>query len=108
MTGLVMYDNIEVGKFWYSLKGLIRCHQSHFTCAIHSEDKWLFFDDLVQTVKTFPTLEAMQRQIPIGSFFAVFELNDQSSKIEMLLRNCSKTPETVAIENNYQNNPVES
>lgn len=68
MAGLVMYDKIEVGKSWYNLKGLVRCQQSHFTCAFHSEDKWLFFDDLVQTVKTFPTLEAMQRQIPIGCF----------------------------------------
>ena len=36
ITGLVMYDKIEVGKSWYTLKGLVRCQQSHFTCAIHS------------------------------------------------------------------------
>ena len=72
MTGLVMYDKIEVGKSRYNLKGLVRCQQSHFTCAISSEDRWLFFDDLVQTVKTFPTFEATQRQIPIGWFFCSF------------------------------------
>lgn len=40
-------------------------------------------------------------------FFAVFELNDQSScrgKIEIPLRDCSKMPVKVAIKNDYQNN----
>lgn len=59
----------------------------------------------------FPTLRAMQRQIPLGWFFAVFELNDQSScsdKIEMPLRDHSKMPEKVDIQNDYHKNPVES
>ena len=68
------------------MKSLVRCYQSHFTCGIVSDQKWLYFDDLLQTVREFPSLEAMQRHIPGGWFFAVFELNGHSSstnRIEM-------------------------
>ena len=86
LAGLIMYDKIEVGNCWYHLKSLVRCYQSHFTCGIVNDQKWLYFDDLLQTVREFPSLEAMQRHIPGGWFFAVFELNGHSSstnKIEM-------------------------
>ena len=68
LAGLIMYDKIEVGNCWYHLKSLVRCYQSHFTCGIVNDQKWLYFDDLLQTVREFPSLEAMQRHIPGGWF----------------------------------------
>ena len=70
LAGLIMYDKIEVGNCWYNLKSLVRCYQSLFTFG--SDQKWLYFDDLLQTVREFPSLEAMQRHIPGGFFFFVF------------------------------------
>ena len=96
LAGLIMYDKIEVGNCWYNLKSLVRCYQSHFTCGIVSDQKWLYFDDLLQTVREFPSLEAMQRDIPGGWFFAVFELNGHSSstnRIEMpVIKNVEGKP----------------
>ena len=62
LAGLIMYDKIEVGNCCYNLKSLVRCYQSdsHFTCNIVNDQKWLYFDDLLQTVREFPSLEAMQ------------------------------------------------
>ena len=96
LAGLIMYDKIEVGNCWYNLKSLVRFYQSHFTCGIVSDQKWLYFDDLLQTVREFPSLEAMQRHIPGGWFFAVFELNGHSSstnRIEMpVIKNLGGKP----------------
>ena len=69
-----------------------------FTCNIVNDQKWLYFDDLLQTVREFPSLEAMQRHvhIPGGWFFAVFELNGHSSctnRIEMpVIKNLGGKP----------------
>lgn len=51
MEGLIMYDRIEVGGFWYSLNGMVRSCNNHFTCAIHNQaNRWQYFDDLCKTV----------------------------------------------------------
>ena len=98
LVGLIMYDKIEVGNCWYNLKSLVHCYQSdsHFTYNIVNDQKWLYFDDLLQTVREFPSLEAMQRHIPGGWFFAVFELNGHSSctnRIEMpVIKNLGEKP----------------
>ena len=96
-----MYDKIEVGNCWYNLKSLVRCYQSvsHFTCGIVNDQKWLYFDDLLQTVREFPSLEAMQRHIPGGWFFALFELNGHSS--------CTKRIEMPVIKN-LEGKPIET
>ena len=96
LAGLIMYDKIEVGNCWYNLKSLVRCFQSHFTCGIVNDQKWLHFDVLLQTLREFPSLEAMQRHIPGGWFFALFELNSHSSctnRIEMpVIKNLGGKP----------------
>ena len=98
LAGLIRCDKIKVGNCCYNLKSLVRCYQSdsHFTCNIVNEQKWLYFDDLLQTVREFPSLEAMQRHIPGGWFFAVFELNGHSSctnRIEMpVIKNLGGKP----------------
>ena len=101
LAGLIMYEKIEVGNCWYNLKSLVRCYQSvsHFTCGIVNDQKWLYFDDLLQTVREFPSLEAMQRHIPGGWFFALFELNGHSS--------CTKRIEMPVIKN-LEGKPIET
>ena len=64
LAGLIMYDKIKVGNCLYNLKSLVRCYQSHFTCGIVNDQKWLYFD--LQTVREFPNLEVMQRHITGG------------------------------------------
>ena len=70
-----------------------------FTCNIVNDQKWLYFDDLLQTVREFPSLEAMQRHIPGGWFFALFELNGHSS--------CTKRIEMPVIKN-LEGKPIET
>lgn len=69
---VIMYDKIEVGNSFYSLRALVRCYQAHFTCAIYNKGKWLYVDDLKQTVSEFASLELMQKRYPFGWFFAIF------------------------------------
>ena len=50
MEGLIMYEKIEIACSFYVLKALVRSYSAHFTCAKHSDDKWLYFDDLYKPV----------------------------------------------------------
>jgi len=74
MEGLIMYEKIEIDNSFYVLKALMRNHSVHFTCAIHNDKKWLYFDDLCKNVREFASIELIQQQFPGGWFFAVFEL----------------------------------
>ena len=60
--------------------------QTEFICNSLNKINIIYFDDLQTVQIEYPSLEAMQRHIPAGWLFAVFELNDHnthSSKIEI-------------------------
>ena len=60
----------------------------------------------LQTVREFPSLEAMQRRIPGGWFFALFELNGHSSctnRIEMpVIKNLGGKPTETPSSTHFQ------
>ena len=60
-----MYDKIEVGGCWYSLKAMVRCCNKHFTCTLHNQaNRWQHFDDLCKTVLEFPDISSSQQHFP--------------------------------------------
>ena len=83
MERLIMYDRIKVGGCWYSLKGMARSCNNHFTCAIHNQaNRWQYSDDLCKTVLEFPDISSLNRHFPNGWFFTVFEFSNESSYSE--------------------------
>ena len=45
MNCVTIHEKTELNNSPYSLQGLVRCYQRHFTCAIKMEGKWVYFDD---------------------------------------------------------------
>ena len=44
-------ENIHVSSSEYKLKGMVRCYNRHFTCAVLTIGKWTYIDDLCVGVK---------------------------------------------------------
>ena len=55
-------ENMHVGSSEYKLKEMVRCYNGHFTCAVLTQGKWTYIDDLCVGVKEFCTLAALKRQ----------------------------------------------
>ena len=72
MNTLVFYDQITVTDIEYSLKGIVRCQHSHFTCAFLHDSKWLYVDDLCNTVQSFLNTSDLYEYHQHGWFFAVY------------------------------------
>ncbi|KAL9951679.1 hypothetical protein ACROYT_G044397 [Oculina patagonica] len=99
-----IYDKIQVGNSFYALKAFVRCSQAHFTCAVHSFGKWLYFDDLRKSVREYGSFDLLQTQIPGGWFFAVFELIIESDCIDQIVKTVDESiniTEKSNIEENY-------
>ena len=75
-------ENMHVGSSEYKLKGMVRCYNGHFTCAVLTQGKWTYIDDLCVGVKEFCTLAALKRQFSKGWFFAIYEDSNMVSKPE--------------------------
>ena len=73
-------EGMHVGSSEYKLKGMVRCYNGHFTCAVLTQGKWTYIDDLCAGVKQFCTLAALKRQFSKGWFFAIYEDSDIVSK----------------------------
>ncbi len=83
-------QEIELQKASYSLKGLVRCYQKHFTCAVCIEEKWIYFDDMCNSVREFSSLKQLQQQYPLGWFFIILQLNNDTSDVNCIyLQNSS-------------------
>lgn len=65
MDGLIMYEKIEIDNSSYVLKGLVRNHSVHFTCAVHNDKKWFYFDDLNKYVREFTSIDLIQQQFEL-------------------------------------------
>ena len=53
MNVVKLYENITVGQSEYRLRGMVRSNNRHFTCAVLTEGKWTYIDDLCLDVKKF-------------------------------------------------------
>ena len=75
-------ENMHVGSSEYKLKEMVRCYNGHFICAVLTQGKWTYIDDLCVGVKEFCTLAALKRQFSKGWFFAIYEDSNMVSKPE--------------------------
>lgn len=104
MESLIMYEKIEIDNSFYVLKALVCNYNVHFTCAIHNDKKWLYFDDLNKNVREFASVELLQRQFPGGWFFALFELfwdNDVDDSKTASATQTKKISENQGIDNQH-------
>ena len=56
---VTIHEHTEFDNSSYTLHGLVRCYQRHFTCAIKIENKWIYFDDMCNTVQEFTSLNQL-------------------------------------------------
>ena len=68
MNVIKLYKNINVGQTEYKLKGMVRSCNKHFTCAVLSQEKWTYIDDLCSDVKEFSNLAAPKKKFKEGWF----------------------------------------
>ena len=66
-------ENMHVGSSVYKLKGMVRCYNGHFTCAVLTQGKWTYIDDLCAGVKEFCTLASLKKNFAKGWFFVIYE-----------------------------------
>jgi len=73
MIDFSMFETVDIGRAQYKLKGVVRCHNNHFTCAVKLNGKWTYFDDLCANVREFPSLTMLQHVYQFGWFFTIYE-----------------------------------
>ena len=88
---VTIHEETEFNGSPYTLQGLVRCFQRHFTCAIKIENKWVYFDDMCSTVQEFSSLYQLKQHYPVGWFFAIFQL----SIIDPSISSCDLQNETI-------------
>ena len=66
----------------YKLRGAVGCNNNHFTCAIESHSKWIYFDHLCVTLQEFSSFSSLQQVCKEGWFFTVNELTEMQSQCE--------------------------
>jgi len=60
----------------YKLRSLVRNHSGHFTCAISYQGKYVYVDDLSNTVLQFENIASLLSAYSIGWFFTVYVKSD--------------------------------
>ena len=50
---VTIHEQTEFDSSPCALQGLVRCYQRHFTCAINIKNKWIYFDDMCNTVQEY-------------------------------------------------------
>ena len=74
MKGINVFEEIEISGAHYKLRGVVRCHSNHFTCAVKDNTcKWTYFDDLSVNLKEFLDFQSLQ-VYKEGWFFTIYEL----------------------------------
>ena len=91
MNALVFYDQITVTNIEYSLKGIVRSQHSHFTCAFLHDSKWLYVDDLCNTVQSFLNTSNLYEYHQHGWFFAVYTQTSTFNNSENVIASLEKT-----------------
>ena len=79
MKDINVFEEIEMSGAQYKLRGVVRCHHNHFTCAVkdHSAPKWTYFDDLSVNLQEFSNFRPLRQVYKEGCFFSIqFKGND--------------------------------
>ena len=71
MKDINVFEEIEISGTQYKLRGVVWCHNNHFTCAVkgHSACKWTYFDDLSVTLQEFLNFQSLRQVYKEGWFF---------------------------------------
>jgi len=67
MKDINVFELIEITGVHYKLRGVVRCNNNHFICAVENHSKWTYFDDLCFSVKEFANFSSL-RQFLKGGF----------------------------------------
>ena len=119
MNVVKLYENITVGQSEYKLRGMVRSHNRHFTCAVLTEGRWTYIDDLCLSVKEFSNLAALKKHFAQGWFFTIYELSNtfcdatdssaynspmgSESQEELKLDLCKITPSAIVKTGHFMN-----
>ena len=62
MKDISVFEEIEISGAHYKLRGVVRCHNNHFTCAVnnHNTCKWTYFDDLSVNLQEFSNFQSLR------------------------------------------------
>ena len=82
---LKFHQEVEIAGFPYYLKGLVRCNNKRFTCAINSQLGWVYVVDLCDNMIYLPTSNDVYLHYPSGWVFAVYTHID--NKVDRVFRN---------------------
>ena len=84
MKDINVFEEIEISGAQYKLRGLVRCHNNHFTCAVkdHSACKWTYFDDLSVNLQKFSNFQSLRQVYKEGWSFSIYELRDMTIQCE--------------------------
>ena len=81
MPGTYGLPYITVHETQYTLKGLVRCVNGHFTSAVHVNFMWHFIDDLCDEIRTFQTIGQLYAQFSHCWFFGLYVLGSEGSTV---------------------------
>ena len=61
MKDINVFDEILIREAQYKLRGVVRCHNNHFTCAVkdHNTCIWTYFDDLSVNLQEFSNFRSL-------------------------------------------------
>ena len=79
IDSLVFHNEINILGFQYHLKGLVRCHQHHFTCTLSCSTDWIFIDDLCDSIRHFRHSTEIYQEYNNEWFFAAYALQETAS-----------------------------
>ena len=75
MKDINVFEEILIRGAQYKLRGVVQCHNNHFTCAVkdHNTCIWTYFDDLSVNLQGFSNFRSKQVYRE-GWFFTIYEL----------------------------------
>ena len=84
MKDISVFEETEISAAHYKLRGVVRCHNHHSTCAVNNHDtcKWTYFDDLSVNLQEFSNFQSLREVYREGWFFTVYELWEMPNQCE--------------------------
>lgn len=83
MKDINVFEAIEISGAQYKLRGVVRCNNNHFTCAVEDNSKWTYFDDLCVNLQEFSSFQSLRQVYHQGWFFTIYELRETASQCEV-------------------------
>ena len=80
MNLLSFFENVSIFSARYHLKGIVRCKNRHFPCALRNNNCWILIDDLYDPIQIFETVQHLYEANHGGWFFTVYTLENDNQK----------------------------